>query len=451
MKFCTGFGRHSILAQDVSNLAPLLKGECTIKGFVDTWVSPTWKMSFKLIYEDMAESENPSWAKGVFYTDALIRNNVIDKEPSVNLFIPEDREKRIELLDNFGYYVPLTDIDLEISSPDSFTLFFADQGNWANSIIINIKHNSAQIWAKSSVPGDFTVNVEEVNTSNGLPELAPLIISVFDLEVGENDINYFLMATAQADCEFNRQTETAFHAIDGNIATKWCYNNGSPDWLEVTLSDTTELNYFIIRHTSAGQVPVGDPGYGDNSCMNSQNFKIQIENTAGEFEDVIVVTDNPAAPDGDVSYHFLEQQVKTKKVRLYLTKPDVSRIYEFKMYNLRVETAIADLAFGDCNSTGVTQKFQLFQNYPNPFNHSTQISFFISEYSDVSAMIFNIKGRMIAQSVTGHFPAGFHKTNWEAKDLNGISVPSSVYFLNVKYKNQKGSSVIKVKKMVYLR
>jgi len=61
-------------------------------------------------------------------------------------------------------------------------------------------------------------------------------------------------------------------------------------------------------------------------------------------------------------------------------------------------------------------------------------------------MVFDIKGRLIAQSVTGNFAVGVHKTNRGAKNINGIFVPSGVYLINMKYKNQRSSSYIKVKK-----
>lgn len=67
LKFITGFGGRSDLRQDVSDLASLLSGRRTIRGFVDTWVSPAWKITFDLIYKPVTAPVNPAWANGVYH------------------------------------------------------------------------------------------------------------------------------------------------------------------------------------------------------------------------------------------------------------------------------------------------------------------------------------------------------------------------------------------------
>jgi hypothetical protein len=61
LKFITAYGGRTEHELDVSHLAPLLRGECMFRGFVDTWVSPAWKMSFSLTFEPLAEEPRPEW------------------------------------------------------------------------------------------------------------------------------------------------------------------------------------------------------------------------------------------------------------------------------------------------------------------------------------------------------------------------------------------------------
>jgi hypothetical protein len=67
--------------------------------------------------------------------------------------------------------------------------------------------------------------------------------------------------------------------------------------------------------------------------------------------------------------------------------------------------------------------FTLDSNYPNPFNPATTIPFTLRREAQVSLKIFNLKGREVATLINARFPAGTHKTLWDARDL-----PSGVYF-----------------------
>jgi len=52
IKFITGFGGHSILQEDITYLAPSLKGEVTIRAFVDTWVEEDADGGLELLWGD---------------------------------------------------------------------------------------------------------------------------------------------------------------------------------------------------------------------------------------------------------------------------------------------------------------------------------------------------------------------------------------------------------------
>jgi len=64
VKFVTAYGGRTEHTVDVSHLAPVLRGECTFRGFVDTWVSPAWKMDFALTFEPLADEPAPEWMEG---------------------------------------------------------------------------------------------------------------------------------------------------------------------------------------------------------------------------------------------------------------------------------------------------------------------------------------------------------------------------------------------------
>ena len=79
-----------------------------------------------------------------------------------------------------------------------------------------------------------------------------------------------------------------------------------------------------------------------------------------------------------------------------------------------------------------TPKIILHQNYPNPFNPSTTISFSISEESEVSLTVYNIKGQEVKTLVMDKFESGIHSVIWKGKDNADKSVCSGVYFYQLK-------------------
>ena len=580
LKFITGFGGHSNLSNDITNLAPLLQGEATIKAFIDTWVSPGWQVDFELIYTLVNTAENPDWANGLYFDSGLSKGEVTAQDPGLDVTIPEghDRMKlayytsghstegseldefhkrdnviyidgqefyrytpwrtdcenfgsqnpysgyfddlgmysyefprsgwcpgdkvepvvldvsdklapgehrirwavedigentaywrvssyltgygdvsswqadkieamssasdnmvmpgtiislRIDLVDEFGNCVPYSDNTIKISSDSSAAKFSFDQNEWQDSLEVNIEHGSILVWVKSDQEGEIPVSVQEINTSDPLNSPEDIKINYFKPDI-EDKINYALTATATADCEC-ASSETAFHGIDGSLETKWCCNDGAPNWLKVELLDTTAIDYFVLYNAGAGQAPAGDPGKGDNSSMNTQSYKIQ-RMINGEWEDLVIETDNPATEAGDISFHKLDQPVEIKTVRLYTDVPSTTRIYEFEIYNLdSVETS----GFEDDNSDCIMSPddFELLENYPNPFNSATQIKFFIPIYGKVNAAIYDSQGRKVKSLLQGKLRKGYHTINWKGTNNKGNNLSSGVYFISIKNSN----------------
>ncbi|MCD4817579.1 MAG: T9SS type A sorting domain-containing protein [Candidatus Cloacimonetes bacterium] len=84
--------------------------------------------------------------------------------------------------------------------------------------------------------------------------------------------------------------------------------------------------------------------------------------------------------------------------------------------------------------------------YPNPFNPNVNISYNLSNESNVSLEIFNIKGQKIKTILNKNQKAGNHRTIWQGNDENENKVSSGIYFY--KFKTDQNE---KIKKMILMK
>ncbi len=88
----------------------------------------------------------------------------------------------------------------------------------------------------------------------------------------------------------------------------------------------------------------------------------------------------------------------------------------------------------------------LFQNYPNPFNPATTISFYLPDKTGVQLNIYDVRGRMVRELVSGNLPAGSHTAVWNGTGRRDEQVGSGVYF----YVLETGKSRL-TRKLVLMR
>ena len=92
-------------------------------------------------------------------------------------------------------------------------------------------------------------------------------------------------------------------------------------------------------------------------------------------------------------------------------------------------------------SGALQQNFTLYQNHPNPFNPETVIEYELPMRSEVSLIIYNLRGEEVVRLVKSTVPSGNHRVSWDASN-----VPSGIYF----YRLQAGDFV-QTRKMVLLK
>ncbi len=99
VKFVTAYGGVTEHEADVTQLAPVLRGACTFKGFVDTWLSPAWKMSLEIEFRPAEDWElldtnsTPSaadWVMPVLFEQDATAEDLGERGYDVEVEVPGD-------------------------------------------------------------------------------------------------------------------------------------------------------------------------------------------------------------------------------------------------------------------------------------------------------------------------------------------------------------------------
>lgn len=93
IKFVTAYGGYTEYDVDLSHLAPLLQGEVVIKGFIDTWVSPGWKVNFSLTFETVEDSIKPAWNQGLVFIESFNKEEIDDNGLEIEVIIPQEMKR----------------------------------------------------------------------------------------------------------------------------------------------------------------------------------------------------------------------------------------------------------------------------------------------------------------------------------------------------------------------
>ncbi|WP_456407149.1 alpha-amylase family glycosyl hydrolase [Caldithrix abyssi] len=98
------------------------------------------------------------------------------------------------------------------------------------------------------------------------------------------------------------------------------------------------------------------------------------------------------------------------------------------------------------SSFATPEEFTLAQNYPNPFNPSTTIAFYLPTTEEISLRVYNMRGQLIKELISGRLNSGWHKIAWDGVNQAGNTVASGVYV----YRLQAGKKT-RLRKMILLR
>ncbi len=112
---------------------------------------------------------------------------------------------------------------------------------------------------------------------------------------------------------------------------------------------------------------------------------------------------------------------------------------------------IIDYLLGYTTITDIREVFGHFARheakaYPNPASDYTNISFKLSENTDVTLAIYDEMGRLIDLINKVNLSAGEQTISWNTRDLNGRKVDNGLYFYTIKISDEIISGKLLIQK-----
>jgi len=136
----------------------------------------------------------------------------------------------------------------------------------------------------------------------------------------------------------------------------------------------------------------------DGSCVINYNF-FKIDGSYGFANSVTDVTP-PTDKFNNISFAINNSTTTS----LYLAAVQVDK----------GDQVTVDI---DSKSTIAPTVYALKQNYPNPFNPTTMIEFDLPKQSDVSLVVFDLMGHVVAKLASGTMNPGYYKYQFDASNL----------------------------------
>ncbi|MCH7498328.1 MAG: T9SS type A sorting domain-containing protein, partial [Candidatus Marinimicrobia bacterium] len=98
-----------------------------------------------------------------------------------------------------------------------------------------------------------------------------------------------------------------------------------------------------------------------------------------------------------------------------------------KVFSFTFAVGVLDIDESDQIPTA----YALHQNFPNPFNPTTTMKFALPMASNITLRVFDLRGRVVRELVSGHWKSGYHRVIWNGKTDNGRDVPSGIYIAHL--------------------
>lgn len=317
-----------------------------------------------------------------------------------------------------------------------FGIFPLDDGTFENGVIGGCWNfggqNGWQLDMSEVYEGIYSIRSGSINHN----QKSDIQVSIYVLN--DDEISFFRKVSSENNYDYLK------FFIDDDLQGQW---SGNDDWSEASFAVTVGIHTFRWSYVKDGGVASGsDCGWLDNVVFptgtyleppSSLEYCIPYPQT-GDLWSVIF---NWSAPQNS---DFLGYNIYKDNAILNTSLFSEEEYTDYLPYGFNAEyyvTAVYDEGESTASNLIITDEWPLssddnivnfttefYGNYPNPFNPSTTFKFSLSNNSQVSLNIYNVKGQLVKTLITEELESGFHTVVWNGDDNNGKAASSGVYF-----------------------
>ena len=219
-----------------------------------------------------------------------------------------------------------------------------------------------------------------------------------------------------------------------------------PDW-EYTPGEwefTSWLVGGIVQSDGNNIAEEGDLFAAFDNAGNIRGLAVQNSPLFGPYKGQIIYEMTMGSnADGDIlnfQYYDVEQDAVLS----------IAEIYSFtanEQQGSLVNPIFYTIENMDINNNLWPQNYTLEQNYPNPYNPRTAINYAVSTLSNVTLIIYDIKGQLITELLHKIHTPGKYETIWDSSHL-----PTGMYLLEMKVYSIHDQLIFQaINKMLYLK
>ena len=399
-------------------------------------------------------------------------------------------------LDSDHFHVSQSYCEIPAYSLFDVTLYFTpiDTGSFVESMLL--LSNSSQV-------PELSVNITGTAYFGDIviiPEATPRIVSILDMPADQGGFVGIQFQGSDYDCCYNaydvmeysvwreldlslfRSSDLVDIETDPNIQLLredeyWEYMGSLPavefenyGFVAPTIEDSTEIGipfnrYIVIAHTNIDDVQfISEPDSGYSVDNLSPSIPSGLAIVREDDNDALVTWEQNTEPDlshyelyRDVSPIFEVSEATMISTQIDTFYVDTSLDYDITYYyklvakdyhgNESASTESTSIMIVNIEANSVLpMSYFLSQNVPNPFNPSTRINYELPEATDVSLIIYDVRGNIVEILESGEQNAGFYSVAWNGTASDGRSISTGIYFARMVAGNYN-----QVIKMLYIK
>ena len=324
---------------------------------------------------------------------------------------------------------------------------------------------------------DFKTSVTNIKNSNancfyeqeGLQDIVPMQIGVFEREYGNRELNG---ATFYGVMEMSGNLDENCIGVGNQYGRAFTYKNGDG---QIDIDGyTNEINWPGREGRGSGYRG-GCLGQEEHVMQVADRFEANVEinnthrhipwgfravRTCTNIESSVSITANAGTggtispcgivPKSGIRMTFsISANTGYSILAVIVDGVSVGVVSEYVFDNIISNhdiTVLFSSLSGNSGDEILPKDFVLHQNYPNPFNPLTKIKYELPHAANINLKIYNIFGQEVKTLINETRPAGIHYAYWDGTEYSGKKACSGTYIYIL-----RTGDFIQSKKMIYLK